>query len=221
MHFLLLRIVKDFNFDALACPSWRSLAQIWTNTSTVSPSLQLRACGTRCGLGSGGAALCQNQVVHVLTRPSRMSIPERAIAQNHGSAEQSFTKRRNWTHVNSAHLYLLEISRPLSRYRGTSEATSGVWYQDPDGRGFNEVDGRPTPRGLYLLRLASIPPSGSDGGSRVETSPHAKIRKRREDGGGWRRRGGGGSVCSWKTLRVPVILAGKEIDKEEKEETWK
>lgn len=25
-----------------------------------------------------------------------------------------------------------------------------------------------------------------------------------------------GRVCSWKTLRVPVILAGKEIDEEEK-----
>lgn len=54
----------------------------------------------------------------------------------------------------------------------------------------------------------------------VETSPHAKIRKRRE---GRREEGGreGEAVCSWKTLGVPVILAGKEIDKEEKEETRK
>lgn len=43
----------------------------------------------------------------------------------------------------------------------------------------------------------------------VETSPHAKIRK----GGGRERRHGGEGVggCSWKTLRVPVILTGKEM----------
>ncbi|CAB1455752.1 unnamed protein product [Pleuronectes platessa] len=58
----------------------------------------LRACGARCGLGSGGAALCQNQVVHVLMLhgPCPMSIPERAIAQNHGDyvvAEDAETPR--------------------------------------------------------------------------------------------------------------------------------
>lgn len=48
----------------------------------------------------------------------------------------------------------------------------------------------------------------------METSPHAKIRKGGGEGGreGVRE----GAICSWKTLEVPVILAGKEVDKKKK-----
>lgn len=44
-------------------------------------------------------------------------------------------------------------------------------------------------------------------------------RMKGREGGGGEEKGGGRAVCSWKTLRVPVSLAGEEIDKEEKEET--
>lgn len=73
------------------------------------------------------------------------------------------------------------------------------------------------------FQLASFSLSASDSGSSGVAYPASgnftSCKDKKEEGG--REGGGGRAVCSWKTLRVPVLLAGKEIDKQEKEETRK
>lgn len=77
--------------------------------------------------------------------------------------------------------------------------------------------------------LASFSPSASDSGSSGVAYPASgnftSCKDKKEEGAEKRRVQRRGeerrAVCSWKTLRVPVILAEKEIDEEEKEETRK
>lgn len=68
---------------------------------------------------------------------------------------------------------------------------------------------------IFFFCLASFCLSDSRS-CRVETSPHAKIRKGRGEREGVRGWGREEAIYSWKTLGVPVILAGKEVDKKKK-----
>lgn len=146
-----------------------------------------------------------------------------------GQASKSSLWGRIIRHIHSDTFLSLRASWLPSRYaRDHIRIRVHVWHENFDGRVFNVVDGPRRPKSTRrVFRFASfIPPppdshpsdSGSGGAAYPASGNFTSCKDK--DGGDVGEVGVSGVVggfCSWKTLWVPVILAGRDVDEKKNE----